>query len=79
MLHCKRLSFTASAMELLTVLPIFIAGLGCGYYLRDRVIARRRIRHSPSHRDRKTASLLAFKSTSMNNLWEALRKLPPLG
>jgi hypothetical protein len=65
-------------MELLTVLPIFIAGLGCGYYLRDRIHNNRRARHSAPNRDRKAGILMSFKTTSMGDVWRALRKLPPI-
>jgi hypothetical protein len=66
-------------MELLTLLPIFVAGLGCGYYLRDRIHNNRRARHLAPDRERKAGSLMAFKTTSMGDVWRALRKLPPMG
>jgi hypothetical protein len=66
-------------MELLTVLPIFVAGFGCGYYLRDRILKRRRLRYGAPDADRKVGNLLAFKSVSMGDLWRALRKQLPMG
>ena len=66
-------------MELLTVLPIFIAGFGCGYYVRDRVLRKRRAQYPASKSDRKTGTLMAFKTTSMGDVWRALRKQLPMG
>jgi hypothetical protein len=65
-------------MDLLALLPIFIAGFGCGYYVRDRIANKRRERYSASKPDRKTGDLLAFKTSSMRDVWQALRNLPPL-
>jgi hypothetical protein len=66
-------------MELLTLLPIFVAGFGCGYYVRDRVLSKRRSRYGAPNRDRKVGNLLAFKSVRMGDVWRALRKQPPIG
>jgi hypothetical protein len=31
-----------SAVELVVLLPLFVAGFGCGFYVRDRILERRR-------------------------------------
>jgi hypothetical protein len=66
-------------MELMTVLPIFIAGFGCGYYVRDRIFHKRRSQYLASKPDRKTGTLMAFRTTSMGDVWRALRKQLPMG
>jgi hypothetical protein len=30
-----------SAVELVELLPLFVAGVGCGFYVRDRIVERR--------------------------------------
>jgi hypothetical protein len=65
-------------MELLTFLPIFIAGLGCGFYLRDRIHSMRRARCLAGHRERRVDNMLSFTPLSMDDVGRALRDLPPL-
>jgi hypothetical protein len=66
-----------SAMEIIIFLPIFIAGLGCGYYARDRLFSKRRGHYLSSTRDHKNAKphLLDFKTIRMSDVWRALRNL----
>lgn len=65
-------------MELVTVLPIFIAGFGCGYYIRDRILHKRRAQYLAPRPESKAGSLMAFKTTSMGDVWRALRKQLPM-
>jgi hypothetical protein len=70
-------------MELVTVLPIFIAGFGCGYYIRDRILHKRRAQYlAPKYlapkSEPRAGSLMAFKTTSMGDVWRALRKQLPM-
>jgi hypothetical protein len=74
----RGLQLTIIAMDLLALLPIFIAGFGCGYYARDRISSKRRERYAASKPDRKPGDLLTFETSSMRDLWQALRNLPPL-
>jgi len=63
-------------MEILIFLPMFIAGFGCGYYLRDRNLRKNR---PPQQRAQSTAEpqLLDFKKIRMNDVWDDLRELLP--
>ena len=63
-------------MEILIFLPMFIAGFGCGYYLRDRVLKKR---YPAPKRDPTTAGpqLLDFEKIRMNEVWNDLRNLLP--
>ena len=71
-------------MEITVFLLVFVAGLGCGYFVRDRMLNKQRERysfsiHSSSIRDQKNAKphLLDFKIPRMGDVWSALRNLPP--
>jgi hypothetical protein len=65
-------------MDTLIFLPVFIAGFGCGYYLRDRIPKKRQSRMS--NRDQNVAEphLLLFKAADMRDVWRALRNIPPV-
>jgi hypothetical protein len=67
-----------TVMEILIFLPMFVAGFGCGYYLRDRVLKKR---YPASARAPETAEpqLLDFKKIRMNDVWNDLRDLLPPG
>jgi hypothetical protein len=59
------------------VLSFFVAGIGCGYFLRDHLSNKRR--YWSSKRDKQTATprLLDIKTSRMSDVWRALRNLPP--
>jgi hypothetical protein len=64
-------------MDLILLLSIFAAGIGCGYYLGDRKSRKRR--YPASKRDKEIAipRLLDIKTSRMNDVGRALRNLPP--
>jgi hypothetical protein len=66
-------------MEIMIFLLIFVAGLGCGYYVRDRILSKQHERYSSSIRDQRKPKphLLDFKTPQMREVWNALRNLPP--
>jgi hypothetical protein len=65
-----------SAVDLLLIFLVFIAGFGCGYYLSDRLKRHRSLISTPKRKNTEP-NLLDFKKTSMRELWDALRNRPP--
>jgi hypothetical protein len=63
-------------VDLILIILVFIAGFGCGYYVRDRLSKRRR--RSTSNPKSTKPNLLDFKTTNMRGLWHALRNRLPL-
>ena len=61
-------------MEILIFLPMFIAGFGCGYYLRDRAL-KKRYPAPPRVSEAAEPQLLDFKKIRMNDVWNDLRDL----
>jgi hypothetical protein len=61
-------------MELLIWIPIFAAGFGCGYYVRERISNKRRERYLASKRGQKIPEprLLTFKTIGMRDIWRFL-------
>jgi hypothetical protein len=64
-------------MDILIFLPVFVAGVGCGYYACNWV--RRRDRYRGANRDREATKppLLTLETIRMSEVWRALRNLPP--
>jgi hypothetical protein len=63
-------------MENLIFLPMFIAGFGCGYYLRDRLLKTRYFASKPDP-EATNPKLLDFKKISMSDVWNDLKDLLP--
>jgi hypothetical protein len=63
-------------MEILIFLPMFIAGFGCGYFLRDRNL-RKNYPLQQRVRPADEPQLLDFKKISMSDAWDDLRDLLP--
>jgi hypothetical protein len=63
-------------MEILIFLPMFIAGFGCAYYLRNWVLKKRypAPKHDPTIAG---PQLLDFEKIRMNEVWNDLRNLLP--